>query len=282
MAISDNIANTMRRIGLAGGILGGPTIRKLWQGLSREFGRVWEYLGLVECAAVPSANLCVETLSDLEAKYGIQSLGDLTDDERIARIVERASQYGSGGDGWLQQQIQAAGFPLYVIENVPTYGIETQFGEVQFDETTQWGTMPSRIDPSTVPGVLITSSPNRPGSKVLSPSSQFGGTTQFGSTTVQFGTANEDYTNPQPASRNLPTDPTLWGGVFFLSPFADRLATDDEMLFIAEEKITYLVKLVQAIKYLGRWCVAQVAQRVVMVTELDEVLTMDDDSVWTT
>ncbi|RPI63123.1 MAG: hypothetical protein EHM48_02960 [Planctomycetaceae bacterium] len=283
MAISDSIATTMRRIGLAGGLLGGPTIRKLWQGLSREFGRVWDYLGIVQCATVPSSSLCIEALSDLEAKYGIASLGDLTDDERIARLVERASQYGSGGAGWLQQQIQAAGFPLYVIENLYTPGIETQLGlDTQLDITTQLGTLPSRIDPSTVPGLLITSSASRTGSKVLDPSSQLGSMQLGTGITSQLGSRDEDYSYPQPATRNLPVDASRWAGVFFLSPFPDRLASEDEMLFIAEEKVAYLVKLVTAIKYLGRWCVAQVAQRVVMVTELDEALTMDDGSTWTT
>jgi len=276
MAISDSIATTMRRIALAGGILGGPTIRKLWQGLSREFGRVWDYLGLVEAATVPSDAIPVEALSDLEAKYGISALGELSDDERIARLVERASQYGSGGAGWLQQQIQAAGFPLYVIENVYIPGVETQFGAVQFDNVTQFGLMPGRIDPTTVPGILITSSPNRPGAKVIAAASQFG-TAQFGGVT-QFGTANEDYTNPQPAERGLPTDSTLWAGVFFLSPFPDRIATEDEMLFISEEATRYLVKLVQAIKYLGRWCVAQVAQRVVRITSDGSVRITSDGS----
>jgi len=278
MAIADSIARTARRIGSIRRLLLGSGVRKLYEGIAVEFGRVADYRDIVKCATVPSSDLCPEAIDDLEVKYGIASYGDSTEQQRIDRIVERATLFGSGGPGWLEAQIQAAGFPLYVVENVPTYGIETQLGaDTQFDDVTQFGTLPSRIDPRTVPGILITSSPNRKGGGVIAPSSQFGSSTQFGSTTL-FGTLDEDYSYPQPAERTLPNDATLWGGVFFLSPIEGRLATEDEMLYISDERIRYLIKLIMQIKYLGRWCVAQVAQRVVRVTSDGSVRITSDGS----
>jgi len=274
MAISDSIAQTIRRIGLAGGILGGPTIRKLWQGLSKEFGRVWDYLGLVESATVPSPETAIETLSDLEDKYGLPAAEEMTDDERITRLVERASQYGSGGAGWLQQQIQAAGFPLYVIENSPRPAEETQFGDVQFSPTTQFALMPKRVDPLTVPGVLITSSAYSAGAGRMATESQFGVGMQFGSSF--FGTRDPNYIYPPPRERQIPTDTQKWARFFFLSPFPDRLASIDEMLLLSSEKIRYLTQLVQTIKYLHLWCIAQVQEDIVLTTEDGEILTTED------
>jgi len=252
----------------------GDGVRKLYDGIAVEFGRVSEYKDIVQCATVPSSNLCPEAVDDLESKYGVSSYGESTEQERIDRIVERATIFGSGGPGWLQAQIQAAGFPLYVVENVATVGVETQMGDdTQMDITTQMGTLPSRIDPSTVPGVLITSSPSKKSGGIISPESQIG--VQMGPS-LQMGTLDSDYSYPQPASRNLPADATLWGAVFFLSPIEGRIATEDELLYISDERIQYLKKLVMQIKYIGRWCVAQVAQRVVRVTDDDEVRVTED------
>lgn len=96
---------------------------------------------------------------------------------------------------------------------------------------------------------------------------------------MQMGALSEDYSYPQPATRNIPTNAALWGGVFFLSPIQGRVATEDEMLYISDERVRYLTKLVMQIKYLGRWCIAQVAQRVVRITdEGDTRITEEGDT----
>ena len=265
MGIEESITRTLQRIGAVSEILNGPTIRSLYTGIAQEFGRVKSYIDKVLCAAVPSSQLCTEALDDLEDKYGITYFGDVTTQERINRIIERASLYGAGGAEWLEDRIQEAGFPLYVIENVPGIAETTQFGDVQFDETTQFSLMPNRIDPSTVPGYLITSSAAMRSGGVTASSSQFGVLNQFGST--QFGTPDERFSYPQPADRQLPTNPQLWGRVFFLSPFPDRLATENELLYLSSEQLKYLERLIIQIKYLRNWCIAQVAELVVFTTE---------------
>lgn len=271
--ISSAIARTLQRIGTVAGIFG-KNVSAIWRGLSKEFGRFIDYRDLVKCATVPSENLCVESLDDLERKYGLPDAEEMTDDERVARIVERASIRGSGGIDWFEAQIQAAGFPLYVIENSPKPSVATMFGDEQFSSTTQFGLMPKRIDPLTVPGILITSSANSPGAGRLVSASQFGIGMQFGSSF--FGTVDPNYVFPQPSNRQLPTDTQKWSRVFFLSPFPDRLATIDEMLLLSQEKIRYLTQLVQTIKYLHLWVVAQVQEDVVLITEDGEILTTED------
>jgi hypothetical protein len=271
--ISTAIENTLRRIGTVAGV-SGKNVRAVWRGISKEFGRFVDYRDLVKCAVVPSEDLCEESFDDLENKYGLPEAEEMTVDEQIARIVERASIRGSGGKDWFEAQIQAAGFPLYVIENSPQPEVQTQFGDVQFSPTTQFALMPKRIDPLTVPGILITSSAYSAGAGRLATESQFGIGMQFG--TSFFGTRDPNYIFPQPRDRQLPTDTQKWSRIFFLSPFPDRLASIDELVLLSAEKIRYLEKLVQTIKYLHLWCIAQVQEDIVLTTEGGEILTTED------
>jgi len=272
--ISTAIEKTLQRIGTVAKV-SGQNVRAVWAGLSKEFARFVEYRDIVKSASVPSEFLRIEALDDLEDKYGLPQAEEMTDEERIARVVERASIRGSGGIDWLEAQIQAAGFPLYVIENSPRPAEETQFGEdIQFSPTTQFGVMPKRIDPLTVSGILITSSAYSAGAGRLATESQFGVGMQFG--TSFFGTRDPNYIFPQPRERQIPTDTQKWSRFFFLSPFPDRLASIDELLLLSIEKIRYLEKLVQTIKYLHLWCIAQVQEDIVLTTEDGEILTTED------
>jgi hypothetical protein len=93
---------------------------------------------------------------------------------------------------------------------------------------------------------------------------------------MQMGTPNEDYSYPQPLEFSATIDATAWGKVFFLSPIEGRVATESEMLYISDEKMQYLKKLIIEIKFLRNWCIAQVAQRVVRVTDDDAVRVIED------
>ena len=276
----DLITRTLVRIASVAVGVGGRWLAAVAAGLAQEFKRVCDFRDMVMCAAIPSDDLCDEAIDDLERKFGISKFGAASMADRKSRILERASFFASGGPDWLQAQIQAAGFPLYVIENlISGETVNTQFGDQQFDETTQFGVMPNRTDPSTVPGVLITSSASGPGGAMVDESSQFG-LTQFGGTT-EFGTQDTDYIYPLPAERVLPTDPSLWGRVFFLSPFPDRLATEDELLYLSTDQRAYLIRLVTQLKFLRNWCIAQVSTRVIVVDELDgAILTFEDGAIW--
>lgn len=268
------ITRTLSRIALGfSSWFGGTWIRAMMKGIAGELARVSEMRDSVYCAVVPSTNLCTGAIFDLEGKYGIDHNDELTDEQRIARILDRASMNGAGGPKWLENVIQSAGFPLYVVENVKGVSTETQFGDIQFDQTTQFATMPSRVDPSSVSGVLITSSANKRGGRAVAPSSQFG-SAQFGSS--RFGTPDTTKSYPQPATRNLPTDPTTWGRVFFLSPIKGRLASRDELLIISEEEQRYLIRLIEQVKFLRNWCVLQVGQNVQRSTDDGSVRVLED------
>lgn len=281
MGMSDAITNTLVRLGnVAEGLLGGAALRSLYAGISAELGRIADYRDVVLSAVIPSEALPIAALDDLEDKYGLTYLQDLSDDARIARLIERASVDGSGGPAWLQSTIQAAGFPLYVIENTKQLAEQTQYGaDVDYGEGIQYSAMPRYIDPRTIVGILITSSPNRRSGPRIAGSSQYVATIQYGAST-QYGTRDSAYSYPQPIARQLPSDPQKWSKIFFLSPFADRLAAPSELLYLSDGQIQYLKRLVIQIKYLRNWCIAQVAEDVIMATTPGEILTWSDDSIW--
>jgi len=270
----DMISRTLHRfLTSCSAFLSGTWIGKLADGLSAEPARISEMRDKVLCAAVPNVALCPEAIYDLENKYGIPHDDTRTDAQRIAAIVQRASRDGAGGPDWIELQIQAAGFPLYVVENKEKIAEATLFGDRQFDETTQFSVMPKRVDPSTVGGVLIVSAPNKRGGTSTAASAQMG-TGQFGSS--QFGTPDSSKSYPQPARFSPPTDPTTWNRVFFLSPIEGRLATFDEMLLLSDEQIRELTRLVLQIKFLRNWCIAQVATDVQRITDDGATRVLED------
>lgn len=281
MSMAESITRTLMRLGnVAEGLLGGPWLKKLYTGLAGEFDRISAYRDTVQSAIIPSAALPIAALDDLEAKYGLTYLQDLSDDARIARLIERASVDGSGGPAWLQSTIQAAGFPLYVIENTPALAAMTQYGaDIEYGEATQYSVMPKYVNPATVAGILITSSPNKRSGPRIAAISQYGAAIQYNAGT-QYSTRDAMYSYPQPMERQLPADPQLWPKIFFLSPFPNRLAAPSELLYLSDGQIQYLKRLVMQIKYLRNWCIAQVAEDVIMVQTPGEILTWSDDSIW--
>lgn len=229
---------------------------KLYDGLSKEFGRLIEYKDFVRSAAVPHDGLPEDALDDLERKYGVDNFLGVPTAYRIARIMERAYNQGSGGAGWLQDRIQEAGFPLYVIENQPQPTTSIQFGDPtpQFSEAIQFGQVTSRIDPGTVYGELIVSSPPKKLGTVYT--TQYGVATQYG--TVEYGTVDPSFSRPQPVQFSIPTDARYWGFFFFLSPVEGEIVDDEERLEITPEEFRYLKRLIIQSKYLRNWCIAQV------------------------
>lgn len=222
-------------------------------GLSAEFNRVNSYRERVKTSTVPNDNMDVDSIEDYETKYGIENLSTSTTEERIARIIQRASRDGNGGPDWLEAQIQGEGFPLYVIINEPeSESSVPQFGDFQFDDV-QFGGLVSYIDPRDVDGELVASSPN---GNIGGLFEQFG-SLQFGPT-QQFGTLIDGVAYPRPRPFVLPSDPDRWGYVFFLSPFSDRIAGSSELLDVTEEEWRFLNKLILQLKYTRNWCIAQV------------------------
>ena len=250
--IREAIARTLKRLNLQSILLAFTVFgQALYEALSLEFERVNDYRDIVTISTVPNENMSTDTLDDYEQKYGIEYIYTSTPEERIARIIERAGRDGNGGADWLQDQIQKAGFPLYVHINIKDVETIPQYGNFQYDQI-QYGGSITYTDPRTVDGEIIASSPNgNIGGQFLNY-----GVYQYGN--IQYGTLQVGFAYPRPKPFNLTSDPDRWGYVFFLSPFEDRLAGPTELLQLSQLEYDYLFKTVIQLKHLRNWAIAQV------------------------
>ena len=251
------IARALRRLNLQSVVMSLPVFGKaLYDGLSEEFGKVNDFKNIVKSAVVANVNMDISTLEDYEKKYNLRVDTLFDDKARIDKIIERASRNGNGTALWLQQQIQKAGFPLYVIENSKDFSTGAQYGDFQFG-TEQYGGLVTYRDPRNIPGEIMASSPNgNVGGQYISY-----GDFQFGPQ-VQFGTLLPNTSYPVGAGFNIPATPDSWGYVFFISPFPDRLATEIEMLSISKSQLATLKKIVIELKHARNWAVVQVTTAV--------------------
>ena len=251
--VRDSIARTIRRLNLHAAVMTLPIFgQALYEALSLELERVDDYRSIVKVSVVPNADMDPSTIEDNEEKYGIIPRTNKTDDERIERIIERAARDGSGGPAWLQDQVQKAGFPLYVHLNTQSILTGSQYGAFQYGQR-QYGISQTYIDPSGILGELIVASPNGN----IGGQYRNYGTFQYGQR--QFGELIPGFAFPQPRIYSISTDPDVWGYFFFLSPFESSLATvDGDLLQLSQQDYDYLFTTVIQIKHARNWCIAQV------------------------
>jgi hypothetical protein len=223
----------------------------LYRGIAAEFNRVNDQKNIVLNSVVATDNLPSEAIEDYQKKYGIADIPLDTDEVKIAKIMQRASWNGNGGYDWLQEQIQLAGFDLYVIPNERTQSDASQFGDFQFGGV-QFGAAFLYQDPADIAGELVTSSPT---GNIGNQTFQFGSYQFSGS--IQFGSLQEGFAVPRPNTHKIPSSPERWGYFFFISPFADRLATDVELYAMTDSEMSYLKKLIIQIKFMRNWCILQ-------------------------
>jgi len=228
----------------------------LLEGISVEFGRVKAYKDAVYASTVPNENMDPDSIVDFNDKYGIPQTLNGTNAVKIARIIEKANLNGFPGPEWLQEQIQAAGFPLYVIENKPQEANVRQWGTFQWGtEGVQWGLEARFENPDNIPGFLCVSSP--PSGAGRAYLNQYG-SFQWGTSGVQWGTLNPLALNPQPFVYLRTNDPKYWGFYFTLSPFSDRVATlESEFITVTQQELDYLCNLVIQLKMVRNWCIIQ-------------------------
>ena len=213
MSLVTAISTTIRRLNLQSFIMRLPVFgQALYNGISEEFNRVNDFRDIVTKSVVPNTNMSTDTIEDNEQARGIDTDTAKTDSERIDRIISVSQRDGNGGPDWIQDQIRKAGYDLYVILNIGP-----------------------PVDPETVPGQLIASSPN----------GNIGGIPALG------------FAYPEPQPFSITVDSNRWGYFFFLSPFSDRVALDAERDSILYEDFLFLKKMVIQLKHVRNWAIAQ-------------------------
>ena len=223
----------------------------LYDGIALEFDRVNDFRTLVTKSSVPNINMDPDTIIDNESKYGIAEDITATNSERIDRIIERAQRDGNGGPDWLQEQIQKAGFPLYVILNTKTVFTGFQYGNFQYGQF-QYGVSQTYTDPRTIDGELIVSSPNG------NIGGQFENYGNFQYGTNQFGELVEGFAYHRPKPFIITSDPNRWGYFFFLSPDPAGIVSAGNLLGVTQAEYNFLFKTVIQLKHTRNWCIAQV------------------------
>lgn len=227
----------------------------LLEGITTEFERVREFKDKVLSATVANENMTPDAIDDYNRKYGIPNTLPGTDSEKIMRIIEKASLNGYPGPDWFEEQIQKAGFQLYVHENLPQTTSLLQWNDFQWgpDPSIQWGLTQRFTDPATIPGTLVVGSPPFGAGRLF--------LTQWGSFQwgdYQWRTPDPNALNPQPYVYTRTTDPQYWGFYFTLSPFPDRLAVDSsEFAVYTNNEFEYLKNLIIELKVKGLWCILQ-------------------------
>jgi len=226
----------------------------LMEGIAIEFNRIREFKNNVLSATVPNENMWVDSIEDYNNKYGIPQTLNGTNQQKINRIIEKANLNGYPGADWLQEQIQMAGFQLYVIENEPLEQNIVQYGTVQYSISQQYGLTERFVDPDNIPGDLVVGSPPRGAGRMFL--FQYG-TCQYSTSSI-YGTYDPNSLNPQPFRYIRTDDQRYWGYYFTLSPFSNRVATDEsEFLELNQEEYNYLVLLIKQLKMQRNWCILQ-------------------------
>jgi len=245
MSISGKL---LKSLSSAGTWFGGENYNNILAGMSIEFERIRAEKNDLLNSVVPNTHMSVESIPDYANKYGMRYLVG-TDADKVKKIISRAALSGASGPGWLQQQIQTEGFPLYVLENFPVPESVSEIGNEEMGDAEMGGNI--FYDPTYVPGQLAVNSPYL--------RSEFGdnqmGDLEMGDAEMG-GTQRGLYPYVIEYQSGLP-DSEDWGSFFFVSPFADRLATESELLALSEEAFRYLYETVIELKPSNMWAIIQ-------------------------
>jgi len=199
---------------------------KILDGSQVEAGRVKDFTDLVRDSGIPDGNLSADVLSDWEIFLGLQRNDDLTDVERNDRISGKYASQGGQGPDYIEEALQASGYPVYVQENPAP-----------------------RTDPSTVTGTLIPGplvwQARRTYSRTLGSATTLSSAATLG---IYSGTGifEKEYT--------LPSDPNLFVFFFFLT---GPLGLGDFVNIAATKKQDFITRVIQ-LKPAHVWCIAQI------------------------
>jgi hypothetical protein len=135
------------------------THEKILDASQLEAGRVKIFSDNIRDSGIPNGELPADSLEDWETFLGLPMNTSLTDQERNERIRGKYASQGGQGPDYIQDTLQAAGFPVYVIENIPSVepsvrAYTSRLGGLNLGESTL-GAYTDRIDPRSVGGLLI-------------------------------------------------------------------------------------------------------------------------------
>jgi hypothetical protein len=138
-------------------------IEQVLDGSQLEAGRVKVFIDSIRDSGIPDSNLPADALDDWETFLGLPMNTSLTDAQRRERITGKYAGQGGQGPDYIQDTLQAAGYPVYVLENIPTdnpsvRAYTSRLGGLSLGESTL-GAYTDRIDPRSVTGVLIPGPP---------------------------------------------------------------------------------------------------------------------------
>lgn len=136
---------------------------KILDGSQLEAGRVKTFIDNIRDAGIPNGNLPAGALSDWETFLGLSMNTALSNAERNERIKGKYAGQGGQGPDYIQDTLQAAGFPVYVLENIPkdnpgARAYSSTLGSISLGETTL-GAYTDRINPIGISGTLIPGPP---------------------------------------------------------------------------------------------------------------------------
>ena len=135
---------------------------KFHQAQAKEPERICDFYVDVRDSGLPP-NVPSDALDDWETFLGLLANSNLTDAERNERALGKLTAVGGQGLDYIQDQLQAAGFPIFVYENNPAAGAReyiTLLGDtgIQMDDF-QLGDFTDRINPASLAGILLAGPP---------------------------------------------------------------------------------------------------------------------------
>ena len=228
----------------------GTELRLVVDALAEMPNRIMDYFADMRDAGIPGF-ITDDAVPDWEDDLALLPDSALDMDQRKLRIAGKIAGQGGQGPEYIADTLQAAGFPVYVFENIPSREPsvrhyvaalgDIELGEVELAEYTD------RIDPRSLVGHLIYGSPIWETVKNYTAALGDGELGDYslgeysGTRVIEVA-----YTIPATASRFI----FIWilAGEAGINHFVD----------IPAERETDFRRLVESIKPTHTWCIAQV------------------------
>lgn len=250
----------------------GTMHEKILDASQLEAGRVKLFLDDIRDGGIPDSNLPDAALDDWELFLGLSKNSSLTNDERRERITGKYAGQGGQGPDYIQDSLQAGGYPVYVVENIPSIdesvkAYTARLGGMDLGETTL-GAFTDRTDPRNVEGILIAGPAQWEAEKIYEATL---GNMTLGETSLG------DYigTITQEIAYTIPNTPSRFIFFWFLTGSAGL----GDFVEISEDKKRDFIKQVIQLKPAHTWAIAQIYFIIPFRTDEDLEFLTDDEEI---